>query len=281
MRFPALILALPAAFAPWLLRAQDQAAEPPAPARPLLENHGSPMRVPFRCTNDDIRSAGLSCSEEEPCPVYLELSAAAHWGERTLVSGNIHGESVTLYSLLLETGDAGRTWEEAYPRIRGAIIDRIEFLDSGFGWVSGEELSPLPRNPFLLATQDGGKTWTEHAVLRESAENLFGSILQFVFTSNTAGSLILDRGQGNGEDRYALFQSETGGQSWSVRQESAKPLRLQQTLPPSSWRLRVDPASRSYRVEHLEGQRWNSIAAFAVNLDPCRPPPSDPVPDKQ
>jgi len=282
MRLAALILVLPAAFAPWPLPAQDQAAEQPAaPARPLLENHGTPMRVPFRCTNDDIRWAGLSCSEEEPCPVYLELSAAAHWGERTLVSGNIHGESVTLYSLLLETGDGGRTWEEAYPRIRGAAIDRLEFLDSGFGWVSGEELSPLPQNPFLLATEDGGKSWTEQAVLRDSAESPFGTVLQFFFSSKNSGSLILDRGLGSDQDRYALFQSENGGQSWNIRQESAKPLRLPQTLPPSAWRVRVDPASRSYRVEHLDGDRWNSIGAFAVNLDPCKPPASDPAADRQ
>ena len=239
------------------------------------------MRVPFRCTSEDIRWAGLSCSEEEPCPVFLELSAAAHWGERTLVSGNIHGESVTFYSLLLETEDGGRTWDEAYQRIRGAAIDRIEFLDSGFGWASGEELFPLPQNPFLLATEDGGKTWTENAVLRDSAESPFGAVLQFFFTSKSTGSLILDRGQGNGQDRYALFESENGGQSWNIRQQSAKPLRLPQTLPPSGWRVRVDPASRSYHVERLQGERWSSIAAFAVNLDACKPPASEPGAEKQ
>jgi len=278
MRFAALILALPLAFG-LVSRAQDQ-AEQPAPAPPLLENHGSPMQLPFRCTGEDIRWAGLSCSEEEPCPIFLELSAVAHWGERTVVSGNIHGESATLYSVLLASENAGQTWTEAYPRIRGAAIDHIQYLDSGIGWTSGEEQFPLPQNPFLLVTADGGKTWAEQAVLRESTESPFGAVLQFFFSSKSMGSLILDRGQGSGQERYALFQSENGGQSWTIHQQSAKPLRLPQTTPAAMWRLRADAASRSYHIERLQGERWSSIAAFAVNLDACKPPPAEPSAEK-
>jgi hypothetical protein len=279
MRFAALILALPVAFVP-VLRAQDQAAEQPAPPPPLLENQGRPMQVPFRCTAEDIRWAGLSCSEEEPCPIFLELSAAAHWGERTVLTGNIHGESVTLYSVLLETENGGQTWGETHPRMRGAAIDHIQYLDSGFGWISGEEQFPIPQNPFLLLTEDGGKTWTEQAVLRDSTESPFGAVVQFFFISKSTGSLILDRGQGGGEERYALFQSENGGQSWSLRQQSAKPLRLPQTVPAAGWRLRADAASRSYHIERLLGERWTSIAAFSVNLEACKPPPAEPGVDK-
>ena len=152
-------------------------------------------------------------------------------------------------------------------------IDHIQYLDSGFGWTSGEEQFPLPQNPFLLLTEDGGKTWTEHSVLRESTESPFGAVLEFSFSSKTTGSLILDRGQGSGQERYALFQSENGGQSWTIRQQSAKPLRLPQTAPPGGWRVRADAASRSYHIEHLQGERWSSLAAFAVNLDACKPPP--------
>lgn len=279
MRFAALILALPVAFGP-VSRAQDQAAEQPAPALPLLENHGRPMQVPFRCTGEDIRWAGLSCSEEEPCPIFLELSAAAHWGERTVVTGNIHGESVTLYSVLLESENGGQTWSETRQRMRGAAIDHIQYLDSGVGWISGEVQFPLPQNPFLLLTEDGGKTWTERDVLRDSTESPFGAVVQFFFSSKSTGSLILDRGQGSGQERYALFQTENGGQSWTIRQESAKPLRLPQAVPSAGWRVRADAASRSYHIEHLQGERWSSIAAFAVNLEACKPPPAEPGAEK-
>jgi hypothetical protein len=263
-------MALAAAFVQ-ASQAQDQPAEHPGAAPPVLENQGKPIQLPFRCTSEDIHWAGLSCSEEEPCPIFLELSAAAHSGERTVVSGNIHSESVTLYSVLLESENAGQSWSEVHERIRGSGIDHVQYLDSATGWISGEELFPIPQNPFLLLTEDGGKTWTERAVLHESTENRFGAVLQFFFSSKSTGSLILDRGQGSGVQRYALFQSENGGQSWTVRQESAKPLRLPQTAPATDWRVRADAASRSYQVEHRQGERWSSIAAFTVKLEPCKP----------
>jgi len=267
-------MALAAAFVQ-ASQAQDQPAEHPGAAPPVLENQGKPIQLPFRCTSEDIHWAGLSCSEEEPCPIFLELSAAAHSGERTVVSGNIHSESVTLYSVLLESENAGQSWSEVHERIRGSGIDHIQYLDSATGWISGEELFPIPQNPFLLLTEDGGKTWTERAVLHESTENRFGAVLQFFFSSKSTGSLILDRGQGSGLERYAQFQSENGGQSWTIRQESGKLLRLPQTQPATDWRVRVDAASRSYRVEHRQGEHWSSIAAFAVKLEPCKPPPAE------
>ncbi len=278
MRFAAMMLALTVALGP-ASQAQDQGTEQPAQLS-LLENRGEPIELPFRCTGEDIRWAGMSCTEEDPCPIFLELSAAASWGGRIVVSGDIHSEAVTLYSVLLASDNGGKSWSEAHERIRGAGIDRIQYLDSGIGWISGEELFPLPRNPFLLFTEDGGKTWTERPVLRESSDNLFGAVLQFFFSSKSTGSLILDRGQGS-EGRYALFQTSDGGQTWSIRQESGKPLRLPQTGSGSDWRVRVDAASRSYRVERRQGERWISIAAFAVKLEPCKPPPLEPGTEKQ
>ena len=281
MRFAALVLALSVTFLP-VPRAQEPAAEPPGPvpAPPSLENHGRPMLVPFRCSAEDIRWAGLSCTEEEPCPIFLELSTVAHSGEHTVVTGNIHSESATLYSVLLDSENGGQTWTEPHQRMRGAALDRIQFQDSAFGWISGEEQFPIPQNPFLLLTEDGGKSWTEQAVMRDSTESPFGSVLQFFFSSRTSGSLILDRGQGSGDERYALFQSDNGGQSWTIRQESAKPLRLPQNAAPAGWRVRADAPSRSYHIEHLQGEHWISIAAFAVNLDACKPPPPEPGSEK-
>jgi len=254
------------------------AAQTPAPP-PVLENHGKPMVVPFRCTAEDFHWAGLSCTEEEPCPIFLELSgAAAAPGGRLFVSGNIHTESVTLYSMLLSSGTAGQTWTEVHERIRGASLEHIQFLDSDTGWVSGQELFPIPQNPFLLLTSDNGNTWAQRAVLNEAAENRFGTVQQFLFTEKKSGTLIVDRGQGSDTDRYALFESQNAGESWNIVQESAKPLRFKQAPPPAEWRVRVDAVSRSFHVERRQGERWSSVAAFAVKLDPCKPPPPPPDP---
>ena len=232
------------------------------------------MILPFRCAAEDIQAAGLSCTEEEPCPLFLELSAAASPSAGHIVAaGNIHTESATLYSILLASENAGQSWSEVYERTRGAGLDHIQFADSDNGWVSGQDLFPIPQNPFLLLTNDGGKSWVKRPVLSESADLRFGSVQQFFFTDKTAGLLIVDRGQGSDTDRYALYESQNGGQSWDIRQESAKPLRLKQTAPASDWRIQVDAASHSFHIEHRQGGNWSSAAAFSVKLDPCKPPP--------
>ena len=153
------------------------------------------MVLPYQCTLDDIQWAGLACSEDEPCPIYLELSAAESSGARMFVAGNIHSSTVTLYSVLLGSEDSGHTWREAHARIRGAGLDHIQFVDTATGWVGGEILFPLAQDPFLLFTGDGGRTWRQRPIFGEPSD---GSLVEFQFTSRTGGSVILDRGAGNG-----------------------------------------------------------------------------------
>src|SRR5215831_12163576 len=74
----------------------------------VLENHDRPMEVPFQCTEEDMEWAGLSCTEQDPCPAYFELAAAEPSGSKIFVAGNIHSESVTLYSVLFASDDGGK-----------------------------------------------------------------------------------------------------------------------------------------------------------------------------
>jgi hypothetical protein len=257
-----------AAAAAW---AQEQ---PPAtPAPPVLENSGKPMLLPFHCTEDDIQWGGLSCSADEPCPVYLELAAVESGGTpgpgRIFAAGNIHSSAVTLYSVLLASEDAGHTWREAYERIRGASLDRIQFLDAELGWASGQELSPLPQDPFLLVTSDGGRKWRQRVIFSESR---VGSIQQFQIGAKDSGSLIIDRGPGSEGGRYELYESPDAGETWTIRETSDRPLKLK-PLPvaPSEWRARADGPTQSFHLERRQGERWVSVAAFEVKLGACQP----------
>ena len=245
-------------------------------AAPVIENNGRPMVVPFHCTNDDIAWAGLSCSEEEPCPVYLEISNAEAVGNQIFAAGNLHSDTVTLYSVLLASDDSGKNWREAYQRIRGAGLDRVEFADFAIGWVSGETLFPLPQDPFLLLTKDGGKTWRRQPVFPDFHP---GSIQQFSFSSPTDGSLIVDQGEGAADERYALYASPDGGQTWALREMSRKPLRLAHpSEAPANWRVQADRGTQSFRIERREGERWSAAASFAVSAGACRPSSAEPTP---
>jgi hypothetical protein len=258
-----------AAAAAW---AQEQPPAIPAPS--VLENSGKPMLLPFHCTEDDIQWAGMSCSADEPCPVYLELaaveSAVPPEPGRIFAAGNIHSSDVTLYSVLLASEDAGHTWREAYERIRGASLDHIQFLDAELGWTSGQALSPLPQDPFLLLTSDGGKTWRQRVIFSESR---VGSIQQFHFGAKDDGSLIVDRGPGSEGGRYELYESPDAGETWTIHETSDRPFQLKPSspAPPSEWRARADGPTQSFHLERRQGERWVSVAAFAVKLGACQP----------
>lgn len=232
------------------------------------------MLLPFHCTDEDIQWAGLTCSAEDPCPIYLELTSLATLGSKIITAGNLHSAAVTMSSVVLVSEDAGHTWTEAHERIRGTGLDHIQFLDADTAWISGASLFPLPQDPFLLLTTDGGKTWRQRPVSTESHP---GAIQQYFFTSRTEGLLLIDRGPAETGDRYERFGSADGGESWTIQEESTKPLKLKLSdVPSADWRLQVDRATQAYHLERRQGARWTTIAAFAVKPGACKPDPGAP-----
>lgn len=237
-----------------------RAEAPPA----TLENAGKPMRVPLQCNADQLQSLGLGCTEEEPCPLYLELGAVDSAGERIFVAGNIHGSAATISTILLSSADGGKTWIEPFERIASSELEQIQFFDADHGWISGSVIQTLPRDPFFLVTTDGGKTWEKHPVVEDTHQ---GSVDHFHFESPQSGELALTPVDG----KYELYETMTGGQNWTVRQISSKPLTIAQ--PPAvdkTWRLRTDAKTHSYVIEHLEGNGWQRIASFQVELGACK-----------
>lgn len=230
----------------------------------------APTRLPVACTLELVRKLDLNCSFEEPCPLFLELSAAETVGDRLILAGNVHTSAETLESVLLLSDDAGKTWTEAHSRIPGAALTDIQFLDFEAGWISGHVLHPDARNPFLLLSKDGGKTWRNSPLYSEPKT---GAIERFHFDSKTSGKMLVDRAQ-SGESglRYELWESLTGGDSWNIRQVDATPIPF--PGPPRAakpLRIRADAATKTYRLEKQEGAQWRSLASFAVSLAPCKP----------
>jgi len=225
------------------------------------------MHIAFECTEADTQASGLSCSEEEPCPVYLELANIEAVGNKLFLPGNLHTPTTTISSILLATEDAGKTWIEPHPRMRSAGLDQIQFIDFQNGWISGANLQNAPRDPFLLLTTDGGKTWRQRPIYEDSR---LGIIERFWFDSPQQGTMLVDaRLEAN---VHELYETRTGGESWSLRQASADPLRFPRTREsaPSGWRIRADAPTNSYAVEKSEGQRWQKVASFLVRVGSCK-----------
>jgi len=249
--------------------------------KPPLRNTGKPMTVDYDCGEDDIRLSGLTCTTDDPCPVFLELSSVEAVGNRIFAAGNIHSSSATLASVLLASDDAGKTWREPYERIRLAGLDHIQFVDFENGWAGGEVQHPLPRDPFLLATVDGGKTWQSRPIFGDPQ---FGAIVEFQFSSRTNGNLVIYRGRTGESGPFELYETPNAGETWMLRQTSERIIELMKArMANTDWRVRADAASKSYHIEHRVGDGWRGVAAFSVSTGVCKPPeiPVPPAPSAE
>ncbi|MEO8658862.1 MAG: hypothetical protein ABI693_10340 [Bryobacteraceae bacterium] len=258
-----LVLALTVAAWAWA-----QEAPPP---KLVLTNTGKPLAVAIECGAREIEALSLTCTIDEPCAVYLELAAADAAGDRLFVSGNLHTDKTTLYSILLASEDGGKTWSEAVERIAGASLDQLQFIDLEVGWVAGQMAGALPRDPFFLLTTNSGKAWSRRPVF---AETRVGTIDQFWFETRTSGSMTVDRTQtGDSGGRHELYESMTGGESWSLSQVSTKPVPLKKARPagPGTWRIRADGRTKSFRVERRGSTEWATVASFLIAAGQCKP----------
>ena len=238
------------------------------PAQVPIENLGKPMRVPVQCTEADVQADGLTCSEADPCPVFLELANVEAAGNKIFLTGNLHTATVTLYSILLASEDGGKTWKEPEARIPSAGLDLIQFFDFQNGWISGADLRGAPRDPFLLLTTDGGTTWRKRPIYEDAR---VAAIERFWFTSREEGTMLVDARLDN--NHHELYETRTGGESWSLKQASEAPIPFAKGRDAGSagWRLRADAPTKSYQLERREGARWTGQAAFLVEVGSCKP----------
>jgi hypothetical protein len=236
---------------------------------PLLLAAQNVTRVDYACPADDLEKFGLTCSEEEPCDVFLELASAEGVGSTIFAAGNLHTVTTTLYGILLMSGDGGKTWTEPNPRIEGAALDQVQFPDFQHGWASGVVEAPLARDPFFLVTADGGKTWRSRPLFNETR---YGSIQQFWFDSAKTGQLVFERSRG-AASVYEIYETANGGDTWTIKESGTKNPRLEKAPAKDSvaWRVRADAASKTNRIER-RGARgaWEAVASFSVRAGVCK-----------
>lgn len=234
-------------------------------AQTSLDNTAKPMRVVYECTAAETQAAGLGCSEQDPCPVYLELSNVNAVGNKIFVTGNIHTPMATLDSILLASQDGGKTWTEPQPRVRSAGLDQIQFVDADHGWISGANLQTAPRDPFFLITTDGGKSWREHPIFQETR---VAAVESFRFNSPANGTLWIDATLDNGT--HEEYETRDGGESWKLVPGAEEEKAHASGRNEAGWRLRTDAATHSYVIEKSEDNRWAKVASFYVNIASCK-----------
>jgi hypothetical protein len=234
----------------------------------FVENTGAPIRIKFECTQEDMEAAGLDCPPDQPCPVYLELNSVETAGAKMFIAGNLHTDTGTLYSILLESTDDAQSFAEPEGRMRSTTLDEVLFADLQNGWVSGWTVDPLPGDPFLFATHDGGKTWRKQFLFEEGKP---GAIEQFYLDASGKGTVLVDVGAGL---RYQLHDTMDGGSNWTMRRESAAPIpfpRQASREQDRAWRIRTDPKTQTFILEHQQqDEKWRPAARFSITVGECR-----------
>ncbi len=264
------------------------AQEATAPASPVLVYTREPLRIPVECRAADFEAANVQCSPEEPCQVFLELTAVEAVGSKVFLAGNLHTGAATLASVVLFSDDSGGRWREPFQRFPGASAEAMQFLNEQQGWIAVQPQQQFPTDPFLMSTADGGVRWQNRRIFAE--EGRAGLLQQFRFDSPQHGFVLIDRSQsGLGVDRYELYETLTGAASWLLRETSSRPIepKWPERRPPE-WRLRADARAKTYEVERRIGATWRRMASFHTDLvqckelqSPLRPalPPPDPAED--
>ncbi len=230
-----------------------------------------PFRPEFACKPEDLQAAGLACSDAEPCPIYLEIASIWASGSKIRLAGNIHSAANTLSSILLSSDDGGVTWLEPTPRFPGTELDKIQFLGTGKGWIGGQRVYPLPGDPFLLLTDDGGGSWRRVDVLEEGSN---GYIQQLWFDSPTTGSLVIDQGAAaENHLRYVRYETSNGGTAWMVKESNEKPFQVGPTVPvENGWRVQGDSKQKLLLIQKKDGSRWITATTLPLELTQCRSP---------
>ena len=235
---------------------------------PPLENTGKPIVVPFECDAQKLDDAGLTCRTADPCHVYLELTGIDDTGTRLFLTGNLHTRTTTLSSITMESSDVGRTWVEPVERMPLTSLEGIQFIDFQRGWIAGENVQSIPRDPFLLITDNGGKSWRRQAVFDDERA---GSIEAFWFDSRDNGSLVIDSGLP--ADRHQLYETTDGGANWTLRRKSsaAISLRGRRTKDEASgWRFHDDARNGTYRIEKQGADSPITGIEFMIEVAVCR-----------
>jgi photosystem II stability/assembly factor-like uncharacterized protein len=136
--------------------------------------------------------------------------------------------------------------------------------------VSGQRVVPLPGDPFLLVTHDGGKGWNKAPVLPEGNP---GIIQKYRFDSATSGKLVIDSGKGSEESpQYRLFETKDGGENWALVESSTVGIKNAPAAEESTlWRLRPDKGSKKLFVERRAAEnKWTVAATFIIQVGECR-----------
>jgi hypothetical protein len=98
--------------------------------------------------------------------------------------------------------------------------------------------------------------------------------MRFWFDTPEHGELIVDGGRSAEGGRYQLYESRTGGDTWSVVSKTSDVPKLRRTpgLIDPDYRLTADSRTKTYMVEKRNGGDWSAVTSFEIQVASCGTP---------
>ncbi len=153
---------------------------------------------------------------------------------------------------LLRTDDAGQRWADITPSGLGErSIGNVFFLDARQGWIS--TVSAMGTELSVAGTEDGGATWTQHAVTTLDQDG--GMPVAIDFADSRHGWVMLRLPSSPNFSRGLLFATHDGGLTW--QRLPAPPIadEIEFISPKVGW-LAGGPAGDRLYVTRDGGQIW-------------------------
>ncbi|HEV8688212.1 MAG TPA: YCF48-related protein, partial [Gaiellaceae bacterium] len=150
--------------------------------------------------------------------IYRTRDGGRHWRTTLFTDDAFFVDTVSwparrqIYALLSQAGllasdDGGKHWQQRYPAGPGRPEGPVSFSSPTDGIGAGK--GGFFRNPgAILATADGGKTWTVRTVIRGVA------VAQLVRVSQRVVWAVGTEWNRNGRGRLAILRTSNGGRSW-------------------------------------------------------------------
>lgn len=152
-----------------------------------------------------IMTSSLSCDGSRWILVSTERHTHSFEFISLFFADSDHGWAITPLQLV-ETSDGGKTWIERLVR-EDKTFYSMEFSTRLTGFIGGGETKAGYREPFILRTEDSGKTWHETA-LDLPAANGNRAIYSISFCNPQVGWAV-------GSD--LVLRTTNSGQSWEVQ----------------------------------------------------------------
>ncbi len=161
---------------------------------------------------------------------------------------------------ILATTDAGANWaSEALPSsVPGLILFDVNFVDAQHGWAGGMDGDASGNHPIVLATVDGGQSWSPEALPASLAN---GRVNAMSFSSDTVGRVIGETPTGP-----FIIGTSDGGMSWTAQPvpTAVTQLTAVTTLGSNAWAVGLstgsDGSSSGVAIKSQNGGGWQTEA---------------------